>query len=899
MIRADNCIYFDEELSNIYDQTRPFRPRMSSSPVLLEICRRLIDAQPEADSITLLDVGAGTGRVTIPLANHYERIATDREHAPKLTIYCVEKSSSMLQRLQAQIGDSFENVSIDAKDVRDIRDLMNTGLRFDGVIAHWLFHVVSDWRVAIYAIDRLLKSTAQVFLLSEESDLYRAIDGDYKDIEQETVNNLWHDYHRGRSEIALELSMGTPILPPRFRLGSMVIDDRVEQMFVALGWTEYEEFQNKDSWTNPMSLEFVINNVIRPRAFTNMRLLPQKALARSRYDELANRLLNELTPGEKNFNWQIETSFTARVLRRPSEDRNQGTSRELMLHVLRDTLGRRWKRRMEHAYNRNALWRRLFATTWERLNSLDGSMKPCGALGNKTSGNIQALYANAPFADVGEEGKACIVANCSDDVSNSYIEGVWRNLTMSIETHEPFCVCFLGRIHKEQGERVTTPERRMNTESSEFHPHIHSVEISEEEEALLLGISEPGGCLRAEGPVWDSCMSLRTGGLRGLVERGRQLGIVPFHDRDAQTRFILGLAQIAHCNSVAVVYAFPFRADFQGSEAETLGMCVYSGKLIPTQALEFLWSMNDIIFNEYLEDVLTDMELHLHEEANHTRGPAKAAARILEPVSAEKWRDINVPAVLVVVSTKLELETLIDLSGTRDSLEHRRKKLGSVYRHELGLEGIPVWAVSTARAGSGTPGGSLSTVLSSIGSLPYKPYAVIMPGIAFGLQKRKQRLGDVLVSDRICAYEMQKLNPRVKINRDVKPSATPELIRLLQSCELDWNHETPELDRPIIDYGLMMSGEKLVNDPEFVAELLDREPEALGGEMEAAGLYAGALEFSVRWIMMKGICDWGMGKGDKYQKVAALNSIDFMFHVLQQPALIDAIRQENAKLLGE
>lgn len=900
MIRADNCVYFGEELSDIYDQTRPFRRRNSTSPVLREICERLIDSQPDATSLVLLDVGAGTGRVTLPLANHYERIAADREKAPKLTIFCVEKSPSMLRKLQEKIGDGFEKVVIEAKEARDIRDLMDGDTRFDGVIAHWLFHVVSDWRVAVYAIDRLLKPTALVFLLSEQSDLYRAIDGDYKDIAQETVRDLWRDYHIGRSKIAIELSTGAPILPPRFRLGSMVVDDRVEQMFCALGWSACDDFEKADSWKSPMNLEFVINNVIRLRAFTNMRLLPQEAQAKVRYKELADQLLDGLYPGEKKFNWQVKTTFTARVFRRPPEMGVEGTSRDLILHVLRDTLGRRWKRRMEHAYNRNALWRRLFANTWERLNSLDRNARPCGVLGSEVSEVVLGLYASAPFAETGEGGTSCIVAACPDGVEHSCVERAWTNLTGAIETHDPFYLRFMGRAPETQDEGATTPPTEAGLAGQPvIHPYIHLVEISQDEEATLLGVPEPGKCLDAEGPAWDACTLLRTDALRTLVERGRQLGIVPFHDRDAQTRFLLGIAQVAQCPSVALVYSFPFRAYFHGSNAKTLGMCVCTRAPMPTHACEFLWTMNDILFNEYLEDVLTDMELHLHEEGVHSRGPAKAKVQPRKPVPADQWGEIPAPAVLVVVSTPLELKTLIELAGIKDSLQDRRKKVGSVYRHELGFEGLPIWAVGTARAGSGTPGGSLSTVLTALASLPYKPYAVMMPGIAFGLQKRKHRLGDILVSDRVCVYEMQKLNPRIKIDRDVKPSATPEMIRLLQSCELDWNQATPETDRPTIDYGLMMSGEKLVNDPEFVAELLDREPEALGGEMEAAGLYAGALEFSARWVMMKGICDWGIGKGDKHQKVAAQNSIDFLFHVLEQPALVDAVRQENAKLVGE
>jgi nucleoside phosphorylase len=91
----------------------------------------------------------------------------------------------------------------------------------------------------------------------------------------------------------------------------------------------------------------------------------------------------------------------------------------------------------------------------------------------------------------------------------------------------------------------------------------------------------------------------------------------------------------------------------------------------------------------------------------------------------------------------------------------------------------------------------------------------------------------------------------------------------------------------------MMSGEKLADNEEFVSELLHIEPEAIGGEMEAAGVYsavAGEHLQHVHWTVVKGICDWGLGKDDSHQAAAALNAIDFVFHVLEQPAIAESIR---------
>ncbi len=74
-------------------------------------------------------------------------------------------------------------------------------------------------------------------------------------------------------------------------------------------------------------------------------------------------------------------------------------------------------------------------------------------------------------------------------------------------------------------------------------------------------------------------------------------------------------------------------------------------------------------------------------------------------------------------------------------------------------------------------------------------------------------------------------------------------------------------------FGLVLSGEKLVNDPGFRDSLLEEEPEAIGGEMEGAGLYAATREAKVDWILVKAICDWADGhKNDNAQTSAARNA---------------------------
>jgi nucleoside phosphorylase len=60
------------------------------------------------------------------------------------------------------------------------------------------------------------------------------------------------------------------------------------------------------------------------------------------------------------------------------------------------------------------------------------------------------------------------------------------------------------------------------------------------------------------------------------------------------------------------------------------------------------------------------------------------------------------------------------------------------------------------------------------------------------------------------------------------------------------------------------------------------EPEAIGGDMEGAGLYAAAGVAKVDWILVKAICDWADGnKNDDAQQLAAHNAADFVRHVIQ------------------
>jgi nucleoside phosphorylase len=172
--------------------------------------------------------------------------------------------------------------------------------------------------------------------------------------------------------------------------------------------------------------------------------------------------------------------------------------------------------------------------------------------------------------------------------------------------------------------------------------------------------------------------------------------------------------------------------------------------------------------------------------------------------------------------------------------------------------------------GVGGPGGALLTVQEGIRALT--PAAVIMVGIAFGLDPKGQQIGDILIAQQLLGYELQRVGtradgaPMIRTRGD-RPSAS---TRLLDRCH----------------FGLVLSGEKLVDNQDFREQLRQLEPEAIGGEMEGAGLYAAAQRSKVDWILVKAICDWADGKKQVNKRArqhkAAQNAASFVLHIVQQ-----------------
>jgi nucleoside phosphorylase len=243
------------------------------------------------------------------------------------------------------------------------------------------------------------------------------------------------------------------------------------------------------------------------------------------------------------------------------------------------------------------------------------------------------------------------------------------------------------------------------------------------------------------------------------------------------------------------------------------------------------------------------------------------------------------PRVDVLLVAVAEIEVIAVLNSLKEKFNRTYKPYakGNKTYFDLGEISEARTFMVQSEQGTGSPGGALLTIHESIYTL--SPSTIIMVGIAFGLNPQQQQIGTILISQRLQLYEHQRVGTghggkQVILPRGDRIQApTRVLDRFRAGCK-NW------LGPANVQFGLILSGEKLVDNTAFRDRLRRAEPEAIGGEMEGAGLYAAAHLAKTDWIVVKAICDWADGsKGlhkAEYQRLAADNAARFTFHVIAQ-----------------
>ncbi|MGB0564690.1 MAG: hypothetical protein ACPGVO_23265, partial [Spirulinaceae cyanobacterium] len=242
-----------------------------------------------------------------------------------------------------------------------------------------------------------------------------------------------------------------------------------------------------------------------------------------------------------------------------------------------------------------------------------------------------------------------------------------------------------------------------------------------------------------------------------------------------------------------------------------------------------------------------------------------------------------------MTATRVESSAVIQVFQSITGQETKLRFKGGQGYFELGHIHKKRVVLIQSEMGSGTLGGSTQAVSKAIAA--FSPEAVIMVGIAFGISEQKQKIGDVLISQQLRPYELQRVGMAAEqqqiILRDDKPRASPQLMSLFKGADLMLDYD-PSLvweNPPARRFGVILTGEKLVDNIDFRDQLLNLEVEAIGGEMEGKGLYLACHDNKVDWILVKAICDWADGNKAENkavrQQLAAENAARFVAYALQ------------------
>ena len=251
------------------------------------------------------------------------------------------------------------------------------------------------------------------------------------------------------------------------------------------------------------------------------------------------------------------------------------------------------------------------------------------------------------------------------------------------------------------------------------------------------------------------------------------------------------------------------------------------------------------------------------------------------PVSAPVRAAPPRPDVVLVTVNDHETRAVLDAFLEATGEEAKPVTLGDRLYHDLGeVNGTTVYH-AISEMGSGGSGGMQQTVEKAINAL--EPGAVIAVGIAFGVNEEKQAIGNIIVSKLLRLYELQRVGKKQIALRGARPDASPRLMSHFRGfSQARWRGAR-------VRFGVMLTGEKLVDNVDYRSQLVQFEGEAEGGEMEGAGLYVSSYDNKVDWIVVKAICDWADGnKGvdkEARQKLAAKNAVEFVVESLKYAPL--------------
>ncbi len=246
-------------------------------------------------------------------------------------------------------------------------------------------------------------------------------------------------------------------------------------------------------------------------------------------------------------------------------------------------------------------------------------------------------------------------------------------------------------------------------------------------------------------------------------------------------------------------------------------------------------------------------------------------------------------SILILVVTQGERDAVMRAVRSANGTDHHKQVYRDHTVFQLGrVGGAEISLAQSVEQGGVGPAGMMLTAASLLRSC--RPDYLILVGICYGLREDEQRIGDILVSRNVQELDHQRVvdgpsGATIVLRRGARVHSSVLLLDRFNAATIGRARPVGSAGAngsaaPEIHFGLMLSANTLVDSRRYRENCKAEFPDAIGGDMEGAALYAAAAKDRVDWIVVKGIADWGYQKTKEHQDVAAANAAEFVVRML-------------------
>lgn len=150
----------------------------------------------------------------------------------------------------------------------------------------------------------------------------------------------------------------------------------------------------------------------------------------------------------------------------------------------------------------------------------------------------------------------------------------------------------------------------------------------------------------------------------------------------------------------------------------------------------------------------------------------------------------------------------------------------------------------------------------------WKARYVLVTGIAGGVAKNGVDLGDVLISDQIADYELQKIEGgKGSIRWQVHRADMRLLSAAMNHMDQDWRSVESKRfnsNNPRVHFGPICTGNKVIDDESLINQYIDVWRKMIGVEMEGGGVANAVWQSATQpgMLMIRGVSDLADGRKD-------------------------------------